>query len=517
MYSSKILKTSIFFIVFFIFYMNARAQNSSKEIDSISRLLEKNYIKGDTNPGLTLKNATVLYYLSREKKFYPGQVYSIFEEVKLYQLNGDFDSALAKINEGIDLAKAQGDYNMLCRILLLYQKVLLQLDHLSAAKQILNKSEDYNKLVKLNEDKLINSIYIMLAKAELLTINENFDDNTIKEVIGLKKLAYSECLKISDSNRLKKTTLIYTLESLSGSLARFKKIDEAKKYIDIVDRFLVSFPDDTFSIRNLIAKGIVEKETQNYPVAIEHFSRAIIDSQKDHNRYEQYEVYAMMAESYEEMKDFEKATYYSKKYKRIVDSIDLVKKKSGDVNFINKINLKVSNVKERSPIKMLNAIIGVSIILFATLILFFYKRMSRREKGVNSPRNTIEGDALESISDFENKKEEIVNNTKSNILNPKSENTKELILLAKEDINAFYIEFQKVYPNFYTTLKNKYIDLNISDINFCTLLKMNFGIKEISQYTNSTIRAAEARRYRINKKMELKNQDELYMVLSSIN
>ncbi|ASK29633.1 hypothetical protein CEY12_05725 [Chryseobacterium sp. T16E-39] len=509
MHNNKILKTSIFFIVFIIFYFDAPAQTSTKEIDSVGQLLEKNYLKGDNNPGLTLKNATVLYYLSKEKEFYPGQVYSIFEEVKLYHLNGDFDSALSKVNEGLDLAKKENDDNMICRILLLYQRVLLQLDHLSAAKYILERAEDYNKSVKIKEDKLINDVYIQLAKAELLTIREYFDEKTINEIIKLKKFAYSESLKIKDSNSYKKVTVIYTLESLAVSLARFKKIDEARKYSQIIDQFLISYADDTFLVRSLIIKGIIEKQVKNYSLAIDYFSKAIVDSQKDHNRYEQYEVYAMMAECYDGMKDFENATYFSKKYKRIVDSVDLVKKKSGDVNFINKINLKVSDKNETETIQTSDIIIGVGAIFSAGLILFFYLKNNRKKK-VNSSQKEIKKVAISSKPD-----EEIL--TDNTILNTTTESTKELILLAKEDINAFYIEFQKIYPNFYPTLKNKYAELNISDINFCSLLKMNFGIKEISQYTNSTIRAAEARRYRINKKMQLKNQNELYMVLSSIN
>ncbi|WBV57872.1 tetratricopeptide repeat protein [Chryseobacterium daecheongense] len=511
---NKVLKTSTFFIVFFIFCSNTGAQNSSKEIDSVSRLLEKNYITGDNNPGLTLKNAIVLYYLSREKKFYPGQVYSIFEEVRIYQLNGDFDAALAKINEGVDLAIKQNDYNMICRILLSYHKVLLQLDHLSAAKQILNKCQEYNKLVTIKNDKLVNDIHITVAKAELLTISENFNESTKQEVVRLKKLAYSQCLKIGNESRLKKVTTICTLESLAGSLARFKKVDEARKYIAITDQFLASFPDDRFIIQNLINKGIVEKESGNYPAAISYFSRAIMDSQKDHNRYEQYEVYAMMAESYEGLKDYEQSTYFSKKYKRIIDSVDLVKKKSGDVNFINKINGKVSDNVEEVSSKPINIAIGAGVILLAALFGFLYYKKKQGNKEDNSIQNKIPDEVPADIINLEKAETETV---KDNISNAKSENTKELILLAKEDINAFYIEFQKIYPNFYPTLKSKYPDLNISDINFCTLLKMNFGIKEISQYANSTIRAAEARRYRINKKMELKNQNELYMVLSSIN
>ena len=95
--------------------------------------------------------------------------------------------------------------------------------------------------------------------------------------------------------------------------------------------------------------------------------------------------------------------------------------------------------------------------------------------------------------------------------------TKKLVNLAKSDINVFCIEFQKNYPTFYQSLKEKYPELNISDINFCALIKMNFEIKQISVYTNSTIRSVESRRFRIMKKMQLKSQSELYIILSKLS
>lgn len=511
MHNNKIIKTAIFIIIFLIVGIDTKAQRSGKEIDSISTLINKNYIKGDTNPSLTLKNATVLYYLSKEKKFYPGQIHSIFEEIKFHHTNGDFDLALKKISEGIDLAKAEEDYSMVCRILLLYQRVLLQLDHLSVAKQILEKAENYNKLVKNKEDQRINKIYIILSKADLLVINEDFDDRMVKEVIALKKQAYAGCLRINDSNKFKKVTVIYTLESLAGSLARFKKVDEARDYIDIVDQFLVSFPDDLLMIQNLMNKGIVENADQNYEAAIDYFMRAIMDGQQDHNRYKQYELYAMIADSYEKMKDFEHATLFSKKYKRVIDSIDLIKKKSGDIGFINKINLKISEKAEGKTEKIWNLfLVTVGSTFVMAITFFFYRKKNHGKKQLVYTPIEMVGQSLLTVPEI-GALPEISNS------NTKLEHTKELILLAKEDVNAFYLEFQKVYPTFYTFLKSKYHDLNISDINFCALVKMNFGIKEISQYTNSTIRAAEARRYRINKKMQLKNQNELYMLLSTIN
>lgn len=83
-------------------------------------------------------------------------------------------------------------------------------------------------------------------------------------------------------------------------------------------------------------------------------------------------------------------------------------------------------------------------------------------------------------------------------------------------MNIFYIEFQKTYPSFHESLKAKYPELNISDINFCSLIRMNLRVKEISVYTKSNVRSVESRLYRIMKKMKLDSQKNLYFTISML-
>ena len=234
------MKIFVIFIVFFFPSIVVNAQNERKEIDSISRLIENNYAVGDSNPNLTLKHITALYYASRYASYYEGQMKAVFEEARIYYLNGNFDAALNKINEGIDLAKSHNDNNMLCRIILIHQRVMLQLDHLNASKNMLAQAERYNTLISSKEDQKINDIYILVAKADLLVINE--DHSKIDDAIQLKKIAYSQSQNIPNSNKLKKATELFTLGSLTASLVAGQKIAEAKKYSLLTDHLLLTFP-----------------------------------------------------------------------------------------------------------------------------------------------------------------------------------------------------------------------------------------------------------------------------------
>ncbi|KPH14772.1 hypothetical protein [Chryseobacterium sp. ERMR1:04] len=480
----------------FVFFSTTYAQNKNREIDSIKNLIEKNYVQGDRNAYASLRNVTNLYYISREAGFYSGQIYSIFEESRINYLNGYIDAALLKINEGIDLATSRKDYNMMCRFLLLYQLALLRMNNPQSSQLIINKAEEYNKFVNSREDQEINTIYILLAKADLLHTND--DLNIRKQIIAQKKLAYSNILRINESNRLKKFTLIYVLQSISLSLASFSDIDASRKYLRIADHLLISFHDESFITQSLIIKGIIANNTNNYKEAIAYLHDAALKANKINNTYRLSEIYALLNTSYEHLNDFENAETYSKKYKFYEDSLDILKTKIADINLISSINNKVLNHEKKKNNN--NIIIIISFFLAVIVMCYFYYRFYLNKKNVKE----INEKEISKTNDYSNQSIEL-------------ESTSKLVNLAKVDVNTFYVEFQKVYPKVYKELKESYPEMNISDLNFCSLLKMNFKIKEISQYTNSSIRAAEARRFRITKKMNLKNQDELYIVLSTIN
>jgi TPR repeat protein len=493
MYNFTICRVVLFIVIFFSFHYRFALASESK-IDSLTRLIDRGYLTGNFNQQITLKNTTDLYYLSQEAGFIPGKVRSIVEEANMYCNNADFESALKKINEGIDLAKSQNDKNTLCRLSLIYQRLLVQLGDFFNAKQILIQSENYNKFVDNSDEKKINTIFILLSKAELLVNNEGISKN-MASVLSYKKQAYSEALSLEDSNIYKKFTLIYALESLAWSTALAEDITSARKYITKIDELLASYPNEDFMLRNLIIKGAVENVAENYHPAIKYLSEAISKAKQSHKVYILYEIYPMISASYGQLKDFENATIYSWRQKHLADSIGIVKEKVKNSSLVSTINLKISE-PEKSNKSIYPVLIIVAIFLLIGGYVLYNKTQSRPVKKKDASK-VIKNAYTETSADRQ------------------LEISKKLVNLAKADINVFYIEFQKVYPTFYQSLKEKY-DLNISDLNFCTLIKMNFEIKQIAVYTNSTLRSVESRRYRIMKKMNLKSQNDLYILLSKL-
>ena len=91
---------------------------------------------------------------------------------------------------------------------------------------------------------------------------------------------------------------------------------------------------------------------------------------------------------------------------------------------------------------------------------------------------------------------------------------KELITTAEgedsEEVwNIFQQNFDLIHQNFFRNLRTKYPDLTATDLKFCALLRLNLNTKEIAKNTNLTIRGVEGARYRLRKKLGIKNDQSL--------
>ncbi|AWW29714.1 hypothetical protein DN752_06010 [Echinicola strongylocentroti] len=85
-------------------------------------------------------------------------------------------------------------------------------------------------------------------------------------------------------------------------------------------------------------------------------------------------------------------------------------------------------------------------------------------------------------------------------------------LIEKGDL-YFLSEFNEIYPNFITMIKNTSSKLNAMDIKFCVLLRMGFCTKEIARITKSTIRAVQSRKYRIRRRLNVPNEEDLNLFM----
>jgi DNA-binding CsgD family transcriptional regulator len=74
----------------------------------------------------------------------------------------------------------------------------------------------------------------------------------------------------------------------------------------------------------------------------------------------------------------------------------------------------------------------------------------------------------------------------------------------------FEKSFIGVYIDFYKNLLTHFPSLNSKELRFCALIKLNLTTKEISKITGVSVRSVETSRYRLKKKMQLPEHEDLY-------
>lgn len=76
--------------------------------------------------------------------------------------------------------------------------------------------------------------------------------------------------------------------------------------------------------------------------------------------------------------------------------------------------------------------------------------------------------------------------------------------IGEEYMTVFDVHFEKVHKNFFQELKAACPDLTKRELRLCAFVKMNLTNKEIAPLLNISVRGVETARYRVRKKLELR-------------
>lgn len=99
---------------------------------------------------------------------------------------------------------------------------------------------------------------------------------------------------------------------------------------------------------------------------------------------------------------------------------------------------------------------------------------------------------------------------------------KDLILLLKQrmsftkEIDDFYQQIEKTHKNFQLNLVEKFPNLTDNEKRLATLIRLNFASKEISTLMNISPKSVEIARYRLRKKLQLMERENLTDFLKSL-
>ncbi|HPD94780.1 MAG: hypothetical protein H6537_10600 [Bacteroidales bacterium] len=276
--------------------------------------------------------------------------------------------------------------------------------------------------------------------------------------------------------------------------------------------------------------------SQVYTYAIQHkTSRLLIASLEN------------MSQTYEKMQNWNQAYKYLSTYLHVKDSI----KGADKISEINRIeaNIAIKEYqnqlliehqknelrKKQATIIILSAIGTILIILLILLYVWHKKRLTEgqlQNEELQNKNLQLEIDSqnreLSATTLILSEKNGILNNllaqmerfrSDKEMSNTCEQTLRKLItdnLRTENEWESFKLHFEKVHPNFFHNLKERFPNLSENELRLCAYIRIGMSSKQISQMISVLPATIKTNRYLLRKKFQLDTKDSLDDFIRSI-
>ena len=338
-----------------------------------------------------------------------------------YERHQEFEKAQEQYEKSLSLAQQHNFEEEIIGSYMLGAIIQLAISNASNAMDLLEKS------LKLAEE--IDSEYWEEIVLQYTSYVLQMSGDTDKAIdIRKKSVAFYENKPIDSiyTASAKKTDLVARYSQLAGSYLKIEQLDSAKHYVGLISKMVTD--DDSCNLRTLyVIKGQIDFHEKRYSEAKKNFRAAsllcdpndpLMDLRMNYDfgkiehaqgnfkeareilqkALDNYDVkpseegfmdnyYKLLADSYKETGDLEKANYYFEKYIVSTSQFDKIKsevKASTRAQEISKFRneLKTLEAEKEEKQNLLNYLfLGASIIILALLfiLLRFYKTKKKNE------------------------------------------------------------------------------------------------------------------------------------------
>lgn len=290
-----------------------------------------------------------------------------------------------------------------------------------------------------------------------------------------------------DKNRL--CNSYKTSAYLGGAYINVNKLDSAKIYIDEAIQNEKKADDIGLKYITSLYAGSYFRAVKNVEQA-QHYLWIAKNIAKNYYKSENYQIAVgdELNALYKSIGQKDSIGYYSK---WLVDIEAVNREQNQTLNDTVDRQSELENNDRKKETKRLFFISSVSVavcILFIFLFLYYYrKHKSRNLDKLDIPHQSP---AQESIF-------------------------KEVIQLAKDNNPEFLTRFNEYCPRFSEELL-KVSPLKISEIRFCAYIYLNFSTKEIAEYTFTSVRTVQTKKYNIRKKLNIPGDMDIYVWFSKL-
>ncbi len=318
-----------------------------------------------------------------------------------------------------------------------------------------------------------------------------------------------------------------------------------------------SFIDDKLQLQILMGKEYLKIGLLDN--AYKFFSEAYLTSTKNNDLAKLAESSLGLSNVLEKTSKFKDALKYYKIHSQTNDSI-VAKQKIDQLaimqtNFLNDLNTKELELKEnqislyekQQRIDTINyrfMIFVVLVIIVAAVLIVVRQRMQAKEEKIIRHKNLELQRSQQELmkTEIKSKNNDLVNfalhliqknnllkqlktdlkNLAKNTEDETSQKLRELIMHLKQslqmekELEEFQQKVDRNYSDFFVKLKNAYPSLTKNEERLCAMLRLNLSSKEIAALNNTSLKAVEMSRYRLRKKCNINNNEELPNFLKNI-
>jgi tetratricopeptide (TPR) repeat protein len=286
--------------------------------------------------------------------------------------------------------------------------------------------------------------------------------------------------------------------------------------------------------------GQVYMEQGKKKESLKYLNLAVNMAKENRALHFQYKWSPVLANAYSEAGQFESAFNVMNEFYLITDSVMSQTKAKALAGLEAKYQLKEKEYENQMlkkegdlqiEINQKQKVVfgGALVLVFIGGLAFYFRAEVNRHKNILlKERVDAQNRELATVALLVSKKNQAFSGVKSKLQEMSRENDalsesfrpvlKEIDheIDFDEEWNIFKYHFEKVHPSFFIRLKELAPGLSVNELRLCAYLRTNLSTKEIARLSNTTNRAVQQAKYRLNQKFQPHNEPNLSDFLSGL-
>lgn len=485
-------------LIFYLFLGIGKCQ-SQQTIAQIDSLL--NIQQSDLNAKQAMVLSMKLYQRSLAIGYPNGIARSLqFIALNLFDANR-YGEILRLINKSEKIAHKLDDKQLLARILTIKASCFVQMGFMDQAAKKLNEAEQYALQVEDVDERHLCMGDFYRLKANYIELSGS-TPKTLRVMFYYSKKAYQEFGQIKN-DRLKMAITLASLQ-LGKLYQQIGEEDSSLHYLDISLANAIKFKQKLYSVYIYIGLASLAYYQKQYQLALNHYFKALRFVEVFENNKMKKVISLGLANVYEKLGNKKKVNAYLKQYIQLNEILNASKKEA--------ISTPIDEIIEENEKKYqagkyryrLTVITIISLMPLTVVVAFWIFKRIKKEDNKASENACLLKEKIKEI-----------NAVKQPIKLDRDE-LKEILQLAINNAPSFLVKFKAMEFQFFEKLNQISPKLVESELILCAYLRLHFETKEIARYTHLSVRAVQAKKYRIRKKLNIPTIEDMNVWMSNL-